>query len=432
MTRNYREFVVLALATGLVAGCGGGSSGGGTGGGGGNGGGGNQNPTTVTVNFVGVPPTVVAAKIGSGAFTPQTLNAGAMSLSIPSGTSNFGIAFVCPVAPGSQWGNETVIEGSTADATILTENCSSTPSTGTTGTLTGDVDATAFPTANSVEIAAQSSSGFALSTLPLIGDFSFAAPTGSDRVLVVAQGRNLTAFPATLMTLAARNFDNQTIPGALNGGNAVVLGTADATNMEPITYNNQPSGSAPSTEVGYEMNGNGDLLLAYGATSQYPAVPAGVSQNGDSYYFIATANAAQGASVWEEETASSGGPVSFTFPSPWFYAGPTPSAAPVFNLGYTGFSGTDGIIQSALIGWFPSQGVEVYISVAATANYQKGSTTIAIPDLSAISGFLPPPGSGTQVYWSADVLYSSAGVLKTLPLNSNVSWVSDTGTYTVP
>jgi hypothetical protein len=111
----------------LLAGCGSGS--GNTTGGGGGGGGGN-NPTTVTFTVTG-----------------GTLSGGSLTLSVPSGTTNFAVAFVCPpltsyTPPETE---QYVYEASTLDGTSFSEWCLGGSSNEATGTLTGAVDASRSP-----------------------------------------------------------------------------------------------------------------------------------------------------------------------------------------------------------------------------------------------------------------------------------------------
>ena len=88
------SFCVAVLV--CLAGCGGSSNSGTTGGCVTDCGGGGGNPTTVTYTFTGAMPTAVATKIGTGAYTQAAVASGAVSISVPSGTSNYSIAWVCP------------------------------------------------------------------------------------------------------------------------------------------------------------------------------------------------------------------------------------------------------------------------------------------------------------------------------------------------
>ena len=237
----------------LIAGCGGSAGGGsGNGGSGGNGGGGGSSSTTVTFTITG-GPTAVATKIGSGSFTAATLSNGSLTLSLPSGTTNFAVAYVCPPVTVTSYQEtvQSVVEGSTLDGTSFSVSCSTGASAGATGTLTYSVDASAISGASYVDLIAQGST-FSTGGYfgPTSGSFSYLAPTGTDRVEVVAYNENQTNYGLVYSLVAAKNFTGVSVPGALNGGNAVVFGAADQATLEPITYNDVPSGfAAPKTLV---------------------------------------------------------------------------------------------------------------------------------------------------------------------------------------
>jgi hypothetical protein len=431
------SFVRLCLLFSLfvgIAGCGGGSPSGGTGGSNGDGGGGSS--TAVTVTFQGTTPTAVAAKIGSGAFAAQTLSSGVVTLSLPSGTTNFAVAFVCsPVtilSGGTQIGQtsqESVIEESTLDGTSLTEACAVSPQPFQTGMLTGSVDASAIPAASFLTVNAQSgTSGTSYSSTTPVANFTLSAPAGSDRVEVLAF--NSVSQSGGFSLVAAKSFSSQAVPGGLNGGSPVVLGSADETTEAPITYSGVPSGfSLPSTIVIYETAGGGAFLIASAATNQYPILPPGAIQSGDSYALEATARDSSQASqaVSSFISGGTGGPVSFTLPAPWSYAGPTPAALPTFDFDYTGFAGESGVSEVAGIGWSVGADSENFLTVTASTNYQNGATTLALPDLSGITGFLANPKSGSQAGWSA-LISQHSGTGQTATSNA----VQDSGTYTVP
>jgi hypothetical protein len=72
-------------------------------------------------------------------------------------------------------------------------------------------------------------------------------------------------------------------------------------------------------------------------------------------------------------------------------------------------------------------------SVIATTNYQNGSTSMAVPDLSGVPGFLAPPATGTTVDWTAEILQGSGRVGQgSATANSNGSAVQTSGIYIVP
>jgi hypothetical protein len=377
----------------------------------------------------------VAAKIGSGAFTAQAINSGAVTLSLPSGPTSFAVALACPpvavTSGGTQIGQtsqESVIEASTLDGASLTESCAVSPQSFQTGVLTGSVDASAIPAASFLSVNAQSgTSGASYSSGTPVANFALNAPAGSDRVEVLAFNSVSQGAVETFSLVAAKNISSQAAPGALNGGNTVVLGSADETMAAPITYNSIPSGfPPPSTIVIYQTEGGGGFLIADAATTQYPMLPAEAVQTGDSYVFEATArNNFQAVSSFI--SASAGGPVSFTFPAPWSYAGPTPATLPTLEFNYTGFAGESSVTEAASIGWSVGTYSENFITLIASTNYQNGATTLAIPDLSGVPGFLANPQSGTQAVWSAQISQHSGTVQTT---TSNV--VQNGGTYTVP
>ncbi len=406
----------MMLGLSLAAGCGGSSnSGGGTGGGGGGG-----NSTTVTFTVRGAMPTAVAAKIGSGAFTAQTLTSGALTLSIPSGTTDFAIAYVCPPWPvfagGVQIGQVTdqlVSQENLAEGTSFYGSCQpTTPSSPQTGTLTGSVDATALAGVSYLSIEAGTGNSMLATRIGAPkSDFSFAAPAGNDRVEVLAFTEGPPEkLPISTSLLAAKTFDGQQVPGALNGGNPVVFNAADLTTPQPITYQGVPSGYGPATtNVFYNMAGQAAFIVALGAASTYPNLPAAAARSGDSYGFIATGyqngipGVLVGPAVLVQTTGSTGGPVTFSFPAPWSYSGPSAAVLPTFDFTYAGFTGKSGVHRTAILAWPAGSGFAngYTYSVSSSDKYEGGSTAIAFPDLSSVGGFVAGPTSGTQVTWLA-------------------------------
>lgn len=441
------RFSALGGALVLMAGCGG-SPGGGSGGGGTGGGG---SPTTVTFTISGGTPTAVATKVGSGSFTAATLSSGKLTLSLPTGTTSFAVAFACPPVTGASGtpgspvspislAEERVFEASTLDGTSFAEACPGiAPASGATGTLTGSVDASAISGVGELFIYAQSAqqgTGFPpfFPVHDSTGNFSFAAPAGTDRVMVAAYSLVASGNLETTSLIAAKNFSSQAVPGALNGGNTVVLSAADQTTTEQLTYQSVPSGyTAPTTLVGYRM-GNVGIAIAGAATSEYPAFPAGAVESGDFYTFSAvtssTSNSTQATHV--ATSLASAGPESITFPLAWPYAGPTPAAQPSFDFSYTGFSGTTGVSDGVEMIWAPTSNAENVVLVTATRNYLNGSTTVAIPDFSGLTGFLAPPASGIKVTWSAQIFQGSSPALQPSASDEVITTMSNSGVYAVP
>jgi hypothetical protein len=242
---------------------------------------------------------------------------------------------------------------------------------------------------------------------------------------------------------AARNFSSQTVPGVLNGGNTVVLGTADETTPEAITYRNVPSSGflTPYTTADLELRGNGSFAVDTAATTQYPALPASAMESGDYYVFASFAadpaaafNAAGPivAGLVVTQTSAAAAPLDVAFPAPWFYAGPTPAALPTFDLVYSGFSGTTGVYDSAFLIWVLNSSDEQQLVATATANFLNGSTSLALPDLSAMPGFIASPASETKVLWAAEISQSSSPLLQPMPANGTVMNVTNAGYVVVP
>jgi hypothetical protein len=436
MRASFLKFLVPAAICMIVSGCGGSSTSTGGGGGGGGTGGSGGTPTTVTVSFTGTP-TSLATQIGSGSYTAATLTSGKLTLSIPSGTTNFAVAYLCVISSSTE---QTVIEASTLDGTSFTAPYCGTTATVPTGTLTGNADASAITGANFVGVTADNGSSLSQSVL-LTGDaeaINVVLPSGTDRVAVA--GYDVTT-PVTLNStetlLAVRNFDGVAIPGAVNGGNTVTLGAADSVTLQPITYKNVPSGfPTPTTSAYYEWSDGGEVLLSNAATTQYPAIPAAATEIGDYYSFNSTIETSNGSggeeAVLVSTNTTANGPLTLTFPAPWTYAGPTPSAQPVFNMANSGITGTTGVAETASLIWNSSAAGDTSSELIATGNYLNGSTSLTFPTFTGLTGFLSGPPSGSSVTWFAYVTESSAASLQPLGQNGAETGVENGGSFKVP
>jgi hypothetical protein len=143
--------------------------------------------------------------------------------------------------------------------------------------------------------------------------------------------------------------------------------------------------------------------------ASYPAISSSEAQPSDSYEFVAIATN-QGQSILAGQTTSTAGPITVTLPTPLPFTAPTASQFPSFSN--VGLAGTVSSTTSASISWSTSNLSNFAgISVTGTSAYQNGSTSIAIPDLTAISGFLAPAASGTPIKWqtSATLAASTPG-----------------------
>ena len=439
MSSGFPRVPVPAVLLVLLAGCGGKYSSSGSS---------SSGATTVNVAFAPVAPSAVAVQIGSGTYTTETPASGALSFSLPSGTTTFAVAYICTPTPltvgGVQYVStlETVVEAGTADGTSATLPClyslqggAQANPPGQTGALAVNINASAIPSASSLlVVAANGNHATEQNYTEANASGSFAAPVGTDRVEVFA-------MDSSGNVVAARNLTSQTVPGSLNGGSAIVLGSADETRPEPMTFDNFPSQfGSPGAGVLFNMGSN-SIPIGF-ATTEYPALPAGAMENGDSYTLSAGAARILPSAVTESVSVSvnstSAGPMTFNFPAPWSYAGPTPAARPTFDFsGYAGFSGKPGNAYGAGLFWTDGTngtiGTSQYsVGISASANYLNGATSITIPDLSGLHGFLPAPPTGTDVTWSAQIIQSGSSVLSATQPNSTLSAAGNQGTFIVP
>jgi hypothetical protein len=419
MTR-FLGILICGILTALVAGCGGNPAV-------------TQQGMVITATFAGtLQPQAVATKTGDGAFVPASLQGNVLSLILPTGTTKYGIAYVC-----SLLNDEFVLEATTQDATALNVSCPGS-STSALGLATGSVDASTIPGVTDVRIIG---GGFGGSVGVVSGPFSVGLPNGSDDVAFIATDSIGNAVGVKI----ARG---QSIPGAVNGGSTVLFGPGDATTTQPVTVNNVPAGFlAPKGAFAQYHTANGTafpLLLGLGIIGQvpntYPALPAAATQSGDFYlYQTTTLNSPPSTQLLGTTltTTNGGGPVTLTLPAPWSFAGPAAAVFPTFTFNYSGFSGQPAISQQALLIWptGPTPASRNLLSVIATANFQNGATTLTIPDLTALSGFFAPATSGTQVSWLADIFGGTAQEFifsVNPPANGSISFVENRGSYIQP
>ena len=397
-----------------LAGCGGGSNNGG----GGNTGGGN--PTTVTYDFSSGPaPSAVATQIGTGAFTQAAISAGKLTVSIPDGETNYTVVYACPTYTISDVAQnfEGVIRANIQDGSSFSRTCKGLPSSTSTDMATLQVNPAAIPGAAyvSVQGSAQpwTSGTLSVSTLMTAGN--------SDIAVYVAD--------ASGKVLAVRILRNQTIPGVLNGGNPVVFETSDETQLEAISYSSVPAGfSAAPPSIQFNTADGAVVPLGIDVTTQYPAIASAAVQSGDYYSFGGEAfNGGSNEYVAVQTNTASGGSQVLNLPAGWTYAGPSPAALPTFNFDYTGFSGKPDVSDGADLNWWVGTTSENQFAMSATASYQNGATSLSVPGLSGLTGFLAPAPTGTKVVWTAQIYQGilSAG-------SGSQSIVIDSGSYTEP
>jgi hypothetical protein len=425
MRSSCLRVLVCALLTAVFAGCGGGNGGGG---------GSSANATDVTFTFTGGTPTAAAAQIGTGNFAAATIQSGKVVVSVPSGTTNYAIAYVCPPVPG--FGNtvtgEFIIEASLQDGHAFTVSCEGA-STATTGTITGSVDASVISGAANIDIVGLQ--GIAGSVGSNNGTFSLSMPTGANDVALVVVDN-----AAQPNVLAVKILRSQTVPGAMNGGSTIIFSAGDQITTEPLTINNVPASfvTPPAVAVTYTTANGTSFLVDNHTATTYPAIPTGATQSGDFYGFeantddTATHNSAIGIT---QTTTSGGGAATISLPAPWTFAGPAAATFPTFTFTYSGFSNVAAVAQQGEIEWAPTATTLNTITVTATGNFQAGATTITTPDLSALTGFIAPAPSGTTIDWVADIFGGTAQeftFFPAAPSNGSLAFVQNEGTYTQP
>lgn len=418
---------LCALLPAFLAGCGTDNAGnngfhGGTGGGSGS--------STVTFTFIDGTPTAAATQTGGGAFASATIQAGELAVSVPSGTTNYSVAYVCPTVTGLGT-NEFVIEAALKDGSSFTVSCLEPPGP-TTGAFVGTVDAALIPNAADVLIRGSQNLGGDVGANN--GFFNVNLPTGTEDVALVAVD---SATPPDV--LAVQILRSQTVPGGINGGAAAIFGSLDQITSEPLTINNIPSGfvTPPAVAVTYFTANGTSFLLDNNSATQYPAVPSGATQSGDFYSFEANTSdtATHNSSVGITQNTTNGATgQTVSLPAPWSFSGPVPATLPTFTFNYSGFAGLAAVAQQAKIQWV-SSAVSNSITVIATANFQSGTNTITIPNLTSLSGFLASAPSGTAINWVADIF---GGTVQEFAFfagsspNGSVSFVQNRGTFTQP
>ena len=396
------------------------------------GGGGGGNPTTITISFSGTAPTAVATQIGSGSYTAATLASGKLTVSVPSGTTNYAVAYACPpvslgIPPNQQYSVH-VWEAALSDGTAFSQTCANSNASASNATLTGSVDATAIAGANQVDLLAFNSTTAATGAVSSnSGSFSFSAPAGADRVEALA-------YDSLFHLLAAKDLGSQSAPGPVNSGSPITFASADQVSAEPITYSQVPTGFLqPNTYASILLGTSAAASLSSGSVTQYPALPAGALENGDAYSLISIASStgSPSSSVSVFQTFTTAQPVSVTFPAPFTPAVPAPAAWPTFSIQYSGFS-SGSISDAALYTWTVLPASSYQLEVTSTAAHQATSTTVAIPNLSTLSGFPAAPASGTTVNWFEAVLQSSYPPGLGVPLTATITQVGGGGSYIVP
>ncbi len=400
---------------------------------GGSGGGGSATPpnppssagTTMTVTFAGsAMPTAVAVAIGAGAFAQATLSGGQLTFVVPTGTSTFQLAYHCPPFAGmGTIDDEYVIDASTSDGTSPTLTCYAAPATTSESV---SVNATALATATNAGA---------------IGTFGYGTYVGSANGTASGSFVNGTNDIAALAIDASNNLVGvkfvraQTIPGAINGGNPIVFAASDATTTSTMTVAGIPAGfgATPAYNISYQTASGTSFGINHN-TPTYAVVASANMAAGDAYVF--ESNDADGATnqhIGATLFASAAGPVTVTLPTPWTYAGPAAAQYPTFTFAYSGFSGTNAVTDHGAVFWQENPTTEAGIVVYATPAYLGSSTTVSVPNLTALTGFLASAASGTTVSVVSEVdSQASLSYLNQTQSTGTQAYVQNDSTYVEP
>jgi hypothetical protein len=323
-----------------------------------------------------------------------------------------------------------VIEATTQDATSFTAFCGFP----TLGVASGSASSSIAGTA---DIAIEGGQGDGANIGSASGSFpaSTKMPVGANDVAAIA-------IDSSHNILGVKIVRSQTIPGTVNGGAGIVLGPGDQTSPQSLTVTNVPAGfgNPPEASVSYHTANGTRLLLSNVNVSStnpetYQAVPAAATQSGDFYAYESNTGNGNSSVGITTTTTSGGGAFSLSLPASWTFSGPTPAKLPTFTFVYSGFASQPAVADQALIEWQTGASTFNEITVTATANFQGGSTTITIPDLSAVPGFFGPAASGTTIFWAADISGGSALTFTFFPnppANGTRMFVQNTGSFVQP
>jgi hypothetical protein len=432
------RLLVSSLLAAFLIGCGGGGSGPQTA---------SQNPTStaITFTFVGVSaPASVAVQIGSGPFLPVDLQSGAVTFTVPGGTNQYSVAYLCVSGeePGRTF-SETILQATIKDGTAFSPACSGSPSA-TTGQATGSADASLIPGATDIEIIGNQAGDGRFFVGSTSGPFTADLPVGANDVAAIALAQITPDTP-----LAIRIIRNQTVPGAINGGGTITFGPADQLTNQALIVNNVPADFDPaSATVGFQTANKTSFFDLGVSNTEYLALPVASVQSGDLYVFEATSSdtATHTSTIGVVQAITNGGgPTTLALPDP--FSGPTISF-PTFTFNYAGFASKPTVLDEVQISWLvpgPVGGFDFRsLTVSATGNFLNGSNALAVPNPFGAGALYGPPGSGTSVTWSSAILGgTNIPILQAqLPLfaaiggagtnKSSFSFVKTNGTLTVP
>lgn len=406
------ECVLVTLLAIGVSSCGGASSSG-------LGHGAGSTGTAITASFSGAVPVAIAEQIGTGSWVTTSLQNGQLSLSVPQGTSTYSIAYVCP-GTETAVNSENVIQATTQDATSYTVTCENSA---TMGSATGTVDASAI--AGTAYVKIYGAQGFTISVIGTTGAFSATMPDGVNDIAAIAYDSSYNPVAVTIVR-------SQTVPFS---GLSIIFASTDATTSEPVAISNVPSGFSATALIDDEyFTANGTAFsLTNSADTQYAVVSSTEAQAGD-YYALSALDYTTAISqfVYASQATPTASAIPLAFPAALAYAAPTPADLPSFDLEYSGFTGDAAIAYGADLEWYNPSNTLNEITVSSTSAYQNGTTMLAVPDLTALAGFLPSAPSGATVTWLSDVSGGTYQLFVATPSSGTLSAAGNRGTFVEP
>ncbi len=389
--------------------------------------------TTVTASFAGATmPSAVAYQSGTtGTFKALALSGSSVSFTLPSGTSAYGFAYICPTFVAVYpYSNESIIQATTTDTTSPSLACPSL-----SGNISATFDVSAIPGAQSTLLfeGYWNDQLYATSGVQSLSG----VPTGTFDVALVAIGQNGALGIQIQRGVNVTSSTSIAFPP---------MTAADELGSAPVSITNVPSG-ASSSGFSTTYNTAGDLSAILPGPfngvpqSTYPTVPSSQSQSGDFYLIQAGANlTAPSESVVAWVSSNTASAVTATLPSPSSSLTPPMAAAfPTFNAIAGGFTVAGTVVNSS---WtqFQTNSTVYNTYTYVTKTWLGTNTTFTVPDLSTLTGFAPAPPSGGLEFWA---LYSTAGtplqfnslqqsVFEVLSPPVSLQYISTSGAFTVP
>ena len=395
---------------------------------GGSGGGSNNHLTTsppvpVKLTVTGATPTMAATQVAGGSWSALTLSGSTATFNVASTSTSYAVAVLCPASTASGIQIEGVFEALASDTTSPTLYCP--PTTSVTMTVNFDLSAVAAAQEAAIAVGTDISAYW---PGPVSAGNVQNVTTGTQDVGVAAYGATPTTAPYGVQI--QRGVDVTGAPLTVPP-----MSTTDETGSATVAVNGIPSGYSNSLSAYYVTAGGATIPINGNNVANYALVAAADTMTGDFYSVQSSATNSSFTNVVEAlQSFSSGGNLTLTLPAPMSYSGPTAAAYPTFDATYSGFTGSGKTGWIGAVDWAGSS-TTMGILVYATSGFL-GTNSVAIPDLSSVSGFIAPPASGIPVQWSVVAfqqsdLYFAFEVFAT-PSSETAQYAIAGGSYNEP